>query len=128
MVLPESMRLKGYRCFDHLHRSGTRYHGSLMVLRVAKARPQLLSNSPKKESAQPCRCAVTISNKVSKRAVVRNRLRRLLHDHLSERLASKTDLSNSWALLSLKPHSSEVETNPLLEECDRLLRNAGFLL
>ena len=42
MVLPTSMRLRGHRCFDYLHRRGQRFHGSLMTLRKASAMPRLL--------------------------------------------------------------------------------------
>ena len=37
MVLPASMRLRGHRCFNHLHRRGKRFHSTLMVLRTVSA-------------------------------------------------------------------------------------------
>ena len=43
---------------------------------------------------------MVISSKVSKRAVKRNRLRRLLHGHLRQRLES-ADLAGLWLLFSL---------------------------
>ncbi len=132
MVLPKSMRLKGYKCFDHLHRSGIRFHGSLMVLRVSKALPSLMNPKTRPIKTQSCRCAVSISSKVSKKAVVRNRLRRIVHDHLKERLLTAPNHSDKWALISLKPNSSyknaaPKDTSPLLRECDKLLREAGLL-
>ncbi len=128
MVLPESMRLKGHKCFDYLHRSGIRYHGSLMVLRVVKAKPILIKSNQKKGIFRSCRCAVSISSKVSKKAVIRNRLRRLIHNHLRIRLLNVTEHCERWALISLKPSSSMKEIAPLLEECDRLLHKAGLFL
>ena len=125
MVLPKSMRIKGYRCFDHLHRFGIRYYGSSMVLRVVKARPRLLRASYQNLDSD-CRCAVTISNKVSKKAVIRNRLRRHLHDHLNKRLFRKKQYADIWVLISLKPNSNNKPSAPLLEECDILLRQAGL--
>jgi len=127
MVLPKSMRIKGYRCFDHLHKSGVRYHSSLMLLRVVKAKQSLLNIQSSKLDSEVCRCAVTISNKVSKKAVLRNRIRRLIHEHLRLRLSAGTEHSNLWVLLSLKPASSNKEPAKLLQECDRLLRNAGLI-
>ena len=109
MVLPASMRLRGHRCFDHLHRRGRRFHSTLMVLRTAPARNELLNrNAALKTSSSTadrarCRVAVVISSKVSKRAVVRNRLRRRLHAHLRSRFEQAPEHGAIWLLLSLKP-------------------------
>ena len=74
---------------------------------------------------QSCRIAVVISGKVHKRAVVRNRLRRLLHDHLRLRFEARSTHSDVWLLFSLRPGADADEAN-LLEECDRLLEEAGL--
>jgi len=129
MVLPASMRLRGHRCFDHLHRSGKRYHGTLMVLRKAAANPKLLrsdSSAISISGQEPsCRIAIVISGKVHKRAVVRNRLRRRMHDHLRVHFESRSEHSDCWLLISLRPGADTGEAN-LLEECDRLLEQAGL--
>ena len=129
MVLPASMRLRGHRCFDYLHRRGQRFHGALMVLRRVSARHSLLKHSSAAPISGPvattCRVAVVISNKVSKRAVVRNRLRRRLHDHLRARFEHAPEHANIWLLVSLKP-GAVAEEHDLLEECDRLLKEAGL--
>ncbi len=131
MVLPASMRLRGHRCFDYLHRKGKRFHGTLMVLRRASARNSLLKRpATPKGSVSPsspatCRVAVVISSKVSKRAVIRNRLRRRLHDHLRSRFEHAPEHSSVWLLVSLKPGAA-TEDHDLLEECDRLLVQAGL--
>ena len=122
MVLPKQLRLRGYKCFDHLYKQGVRYYGSAMMLRVVFSRPRLLKESSSKNSLK---CAVSISHKVSKKAVIRNRLRRLFHEHLKIRL--KNSNSQSWALISLKPGSSIKTTEFLLKECDNLLSKAGLL-
>ena len=127
MVLPRSMRLKGHKCFDYLHTSGVRYHSSSMVLKVVNAKTKLLKPSDANEIGLTLRCAVAISNKVSKRAVIRNRLRRLLHNHLRLRLEKNILKTNKWALISLKPNSLQIEPFPLLAECDKLLNKAGLL-
>jgi len=126
MVLPQSMRLKGYKCFDLLHRSGQRYHGDFMLIRVVRAKVHLLSSSCKISNYKTCRFGVAISSKVSKKAVVRNRLRRILHQHLRERLGGLDNHEDKWALLSLKPASLNQEPMQLLKECDILLGRAGF--
>ena len=129
MVLPASMRLRGHRCFDHLHRRGQRFHGTLMVLRRVSAKHSLLKHpfaaSISGRVATTCRVAVVISSKVSKRAVVRNRLRRQLHDHLRTRFEHAPEHATTWLLVSLKP-GAVAEEHDLLEECDRLLEQAGL--
>jgi ribonuclease P protein component len=126
MVLPASMRLRGHRCFNRLHRSSKRQHGTLMVLRVAAGDPNLLRRELRGIQERTCRCALVISNKVSKRSVKRNRLRRLLHDHLRRRFEQRNDLAGRWLLISLRPEAAEAEPTQLLEECDSLLRSAGL--
>ena len=126
MVLPASMRLRGHRCFNRLHRASKRQHGTLMVLRVAAGDSNLLRRELRGIEEKTCRCALVISNKVSKRAVKRNRLRRLLHDHLRRHFERRNDLAGQWLLLSLRPEAAEAEPTQLLEECDSLLRSAGL--
>ena len=40
MVLPKEMRLKGYKCFDYIHKHGKRYKGNSMILKVTKSKQQ----------------------------------------------------------------------------------------
>ena len=126
MVLQASMRLRGHRCFSRLHRSRCRHHGKWMVLRQIDSDRSLLRSELRNQSDTTCRCALVISNKVSKRAVRRNRLRRLLHSHLRKRLEQRSDLAGKWLLLSLRPDAAEAEPAQLLEECDSLLKIAGL--
>ena len=119
------MRLRGHRCFNRLHRSGRRHHGDWMVLRVISEDPRLLRPELRRHPTRCCRCALVISSKVSKRAVVRNRLRRRLHAHLRSRFEQAPEHGAIWLLLSLKPGVAP-ESHALLEECDRLLEQAGL--
>ena len=128
MVLPKSMRLKGHRCFDHLYREGRRYHEPSILLRVVKAEPRLCKFKKQQLKSATCRCAIAISSKVNKKAVIRNKLRRLLHEHLKKRLMGASAHANKWALFTLKPHFSNKEPILLLKECDRLLFKAGLLV
>ncbi|HJN35930.1 MAG: ribonuclease P protein component [Prochlorococcus sp.] len=127
MVLPATMRIRGHRCFDRLHRSGKGFQGKWMVLRVVSSLQRLMKSPQRDQQPSCCRCAVVISSKVSKRAVVRNRLRRLLHNHLRLKLEDVNAHAGRWALLSLRPGSAAAEPATLLEECDRLLMDAGLL-
>ncbi|KGG22205.1 Ribonuclease P protein component [Prochlorococcus marinus str. SS2] len=125
-MLPKGMRLKGYKSFDYIHKSAKRYKSDSMMLRVTKANERLIKSTIKNSKSNSCRCAISISNKVSKKAVIRNRLRRLLHNHLKKRLFQKDAFSNNWLLLSLSPKCLDKNTENLLEECDKLLIEAGF--
>ena len=126
MVLPKEMRLKGHKSFDYIHKVSKRYRGSSMTLRVSKANPNLINGFIPHSLNKSCRCAISISNKVSKKAVIRNRLRRLVHRHLIIRLFKKSKHINKWALISFKPRCLDKEPKLLLEECDKLLVEAGF--
>ena len=126
MVLPKHMRLKGHRCFDFIYKHGTRFYSSSMVLRVAKANTKLLGKGINSKIGTSLKCAISISNKVSKKSVTRNKLRRLFHHHLSYRL-SNIDLEKEvWAFISLKPSCMQNSNNTLLKECDKLLIKAGI--
>ncbi len=126
MVLPKEMRIKGYKCFDYIHKSARRYKGASMILKVTKANNNLMRANKIESLVNSCRCAISISNKVSKKAVVRNRLRRIIHNHLKTKLFKENRFSNYWALISLNPNSINKNTNDLLKECDKLFLEAGF--
>ena len=97
-----------------------------MVLRVTNAntRTQVKGNNSK--ISHSIKCAISISNKVSKKSVTRNKLRRLFHQHLSERLSKVFVDSEIWAFISLKPSCMKNPTINLLNECDKLLIKAGL--
>ena len=97
-----------------------------MVLRVMREESRLLRPELRQQPPNCCRCALVISNKVSKRSVRRNKLRRLLHQHLRQRLGDRRDLAGQWVLISLRPEASGADPSQLLEECDSLLISAGL--
>lgn len=133
MVLPQRHRLRGKKLFDYLYQKSKRFHGgSLLVLRVAAANPQLLRSSERATSRE-LRLAVVISSKVSKRAVVRNRLRRKFHLAFVDMCKNWENPDHpclqpqSWLLLSLKPEAGNASCNDLLREWQAVLHQAGFL-
>lgn len=70
------------------------------------------------------RLAVVVSKKVSKRAVIRNRLRRLLHRAFMEEVPRLR--RGHWLLLSLKPGAAQRSEDQLLQEWNHLLRRSGL--
>ena len=97
-----------------------------MVMRVILEDVRMLRQELRRHPTRCCRCALVISSKVSKRAVRRNRLRRLLHQHLRQQLEHRGDLAGQWVLISLRPEASQADPSQLLEECDSLLSCAGL--
>ena len=126
MVLPKHMRLKGHRCFDFIYKEGSRFYSPSMVLRVTQANTQLQPKGIKSQIKPSIKCAISISNKVSKKSVTRNKLRRLFHHHLSLRLSNMDCDSEIWAFISLKPSCMKNSDSTLLKECDKLLTKAGI--
>ncbi len=126
MVLPKNMRLKGHKCFDLIYKQGSRFYGSSMVLRITKANPKLQTNRISSKNECSIKCAISISNKVSKKSVTRNKLRRLFHQHLSNRLSNIRLDDEIWAFISLKPSCMNNHNENLLKECDKLLFKAGL--
>jgi ribonuclease P protein component len=123
VALPRKHRLRGHRPFDRLYRQGRRFQAPLVLLRLLQAVPELLP--PPERRTSPWRCAVVVSAKVSKRAVQRNRLRRLLHAHLTH--CGLVAERPQWLLLTLLPGAAEAEPHRLLEECTHVLRQAGLI-
>ena len=126
MVLPKHMRLKGHKCFDYIYRKGSRFYSPSMVLRVTNANTKLHFTERKSNIKSSVKCAISISNKVSKKSVTRNKLRRLFHHHLSYRLSKMTTESEVWAFISLNPSCMKNSNSNLLKECDKLLTKAGI--
>ncbi|MFQ6537575.1 MULTISPECIES: ribonuclease P protein component [Aphanothece] len=125
MALPRCHRLKGERVFDSLYRKGRQLHGPFLMLRWLPARAELLPMSQRGSATSPWRCGVVVSTKVHKRAVQRNRLRRLIHGHLLQLPLGQAD-SPVWLLMSLKPGCAERTPDALLGECEQLLHRAGL--
>ena len=137
MVLPRDHRLSGATVFDRLYRARARFHGSNLILRVGvpnlqHLKPGLMGSriraAVKCNRAAVCqedlRFAVVVSKKVSKRAVIRNRLRRLFHHAFMKEVPRLQ--RGHWLLLSLKPGAVQRSEDELLQEWSDLLRRSGL--
>lgn len=125
MALPRRHRLKGQRVFDALYRRGRQLHSPHLSLRWHPAKVSLEPAADRGHGPSDWRCGVVISSKVHKRAVRRNRLRRLLHGHLTS-LEIASPQGPVWLLLSVKPGGADHGHDALLEECQELLQRAGL--
>ena len=82
MALPRDMRLKGHRTFNYIHKNSKTSYGNLMTCKVARSNPDILLTHKLTNTSNKFRIAIAISKKVSKKAVERNKLRRILQEWL----------------------------------------------
>ena len=121
MALPKNMRLKGHRTFNYIHKNSTKYHGEFMTFKVAKSNPEILFSHKIKNTSNNLRVAIAISKKVSKKAVVRNKLRRILQEWLIKNIQKINNHKPHWLLVNLKVGDFYNNETKLLEEFQNLM-------
>ena len=121
MALPKNMRLKGHRTFNYIHKNSTKYHGEFMTFKVAKSNPEILFSHKFKNTSNNLRVAIAVSKKVSKKAVVRNKLRRILQEWLIKNIQKINNHKPHWLLVNLKIGDFYNDENKLLEEFQNLM-------
>jgi len=102
MALPKDMRLKGHRTFNYIHKNSTTYHGKIMTFKVARSNPDILLTHKLTNTSNKFRVAIASSKKVSKKAVERNKLRRILQDWLLKNIQKINNHKPYWLLVNLK--------------------------
>ena len=121
MALPKDMRLKGHRTFDYIHKNSLKYHGEFMTFKVAKSNPEILFSHKLKNTSKNLRVAIAVSKKVSKKAVDRNKLRRVLQEWLIKNIQKINNHKSYWLLVNLKIGDFYNDDNKLLEEFQNLM-------
>ena len=121
MALPKDMRLKGHRTFDYIHKNSIKYHGKLMTFKLARSNPEILLAHKLSNKSNKLRVAIAISKKVSKKAVERNKLRRILQEWLLTNIQKINNHKPYWLLVNLKFGDSSNDKNKLLEEFQNLM-------
>ena len=121
MALPKDMRLKGYRTFNYIHKNSLQYHGKLMIFKVAKSNPEILLSHKSRNTSDNLRVAIAVSKKVSKKAVVRNKLRRILQEWLIKNIQKINNHKPYWLLVNLKFGDFCNDKKRLLEEFQNLM-------
>ena len=121
MALPKDMRLKGHRTFDYIHKNSVKYYGKLMTFKVARSNPDILLSHKKGNSPNKFRIAIAISKKVSKKAVDRNKIRRLLQECLLKNIQKINNHKPYWLLVNLKFGDFCNDESRLLEEFQNLM-------
>ena len=121
MALPKNMRLKGHRTFNYIHKNSIKYYGKLMTFKVAKSNPIVLLSHDFKNTSDNLKVAIAISKKISKKAVERNRIRRILQEWLITNIKKINNHKPYWLLVNLKAGDFCNDENKLLEEFQNLM-------
>ena len=127
MALPKEMRLKGYRTFNYIHKNSKTYYGNLMTFKVAISNPEILLSHKFTNNSNKFRVAIAISKKVSKKAVERNKLRRILQEWLIKNIQKINNHKPYWLLVNLKNVDFCNDKNELLEEFQNLMLKSKLL-
>jgi len=126
MALPKAMRLKGHRTFEYIHKNSVKYRGNLMTFKIARSNPKILVSHNNLKSLNNFKIAIAISKKVSKKAVVRNKIRRILHDCLLKNFREENSHKPYWLLVNLNPRDFNHDRTKLLEEFQHLIFKSGL--
>ena len=126
MALPKAMRLKGHRTFDYIHKNSVKFYGKLMTLKIARSNPKILISHKNIESLNNFKIAIAISKKVSKKAVVRNKIRRMLQDYLLKNFSQENNHKPYWLLVNLKSGEFYNDKIKILEEFQHLIFKSGL--
>ena len=121
------MRLKGYRTFDYIHNNSIKYSGKLMTFKVAKSNQEILSSHNIINTSNNLKVAIAISKKVSKKAVERNKIRRILQEWLLTNIQKINSHKPYWLLVNLKIGDFYKDKNKLLEEFQHLMSKSRLI-
>ena len=127
MALPSYMRLKGHRTFEYIHKNSVKYYGKLMTFKVAKSNPEILLSHNHANTSNNLRVAIAISKKVSKKAVVRNKIKRILQEWLLRNIKKENNHKPYWLLVNLKIGDFYNDKNKLLKEFQNLMIKSGLI-
>ena len=121
MALPKNMRLRGHRTFNYIHKNSIKYHGKLMTFKVARSNPEIILSHKLRNTSNNLKIAIAISKKVSKKAVDRNRTRRILQEWLLKNIQKINSHKPYWLLVNLKIGDFCNDKEKLLEEFQNLM-------
>ncbi|MEG3858232.1 ribonuclease P protein component [Microcoleus sp. herbarium12] len=125
-MLPPTNRLKHRKDFSAVYRKGMRRNSAHLSLRALRKPKSIELSKPSAEkSVPPTRTGISISLKVSKRAVVRNRIKRQIRAALRQLLPR---LKFGWDLvIVVRPIAQECNYAEILQELEQLLVEAEVL-
>ena len=127
MALPKQMRLKGHRAFNYIHKNSKKHYGKFMDMRIAKSCPGILHSHKNYTFTNNFKLAISVSKKVSKRSVVRNKIRRMLQEDFLKNFKKEYNHVPYWVLVNLKSGSFSNYETELLNEFQTLFFKSGLL-
>ncbi len=120
MGLPQSHRLKDWRNFRLVYKQGIRCHSKHLVLRALCTK-----KSGEQSQINPSRIGISIGKKVSKKAVVRNRIKRQIYAAF---LRLSPRILDGWQIvIVVKPTAIECKYDHLLRELEELLKKTKII-
>lgn len=120
MGLPKENRLRDWRDFRTIYSQGIRQHSHHLVLRAL-----LASKLDRQLAEEPTRIGISISQKVSKKAVVRNRIKRQIRAALIELLPV---ISPGWKIvIVVRSPAVKCKYEHFLQELKQLLEKARII-
>ena len=127
MALPKYMRLKGHRAFKYINKNSIKFHGELMTFKLARSNPEILLSHKLRNTSNNLKVAIVISKKVSKKAVDRNKIRRILQQWLLTNIQKINNHKPYWLLVNLKFGDFCNDKNKLLEEFQNLMFQSNLI-
>ena len=127
MALPKNMRLKGHRTFNYIHKNSIKFHGKLMTFKLVKSNPKILSSHKLINTSNNLRISIAISKKVSKKAVDRNKIRRILQEWLLTNIKIINNHKPYWLLVNLNYGNIYNDKNKFLEEFQNLMLKSRLI-
>ncbi|MBW4580190.1 MAG: ribonuclease P protein component [Tildeniella nuda ZEHNDER 1965/U140] len=125
MALSKANRLRSRQDFNAVYRKGRRRKSTyltVVVLRRSSIGSSKQSSDSAEQIAKPTRVGISISQKVSKRAVIRNRIKRRLKVAAHSLLPK---FSTGWDLIVIvHPEATQCDYRQFLQELKQLLINA----
>ena len=123
MSLPQSNRLKRRQDFSAVYQGGIRRSTAHLTLRVLNKQGHF--NHSSHSQVLPTQIGISVSQKVSKRAVVRNRIKRQIRAALRQFLPK---VSLGWQLVVVvRPAAIQCDYHQILRELEQLLADAEVL-
>ena len=127
MALPKDMRLKGHRTFNYINKNSTKYYGELMTFKVATSKPHILTSHKLRNNSSKLKVAIAINKKVSKKAVNRNKIRRILQEWLLTNIQKVNNHKPYWLLVNLRVGDFYNNETKLLEEFQNLMLKSRLI-
>ena len=115
------MRLKGHRTFKYIYKNSKKYYGKLIDFKISRSCPQILISHKNYSFNNNFKIAITISKKISKKSVVRNKLRRLLHENFLKNFKNDYNHIPYWVIVNLKSGNFNNYESELLKEFQTML-------